>query len=123
MRSRVVRKSRSRRRDADTSAAIGHRLDALTAEGAFQSGDRHTVFARAERVEKDELFLESDPRAGEIFDVGELTVGYRYDFLRRTHTLVGLGAAGTLSFVPDALHGAYGDTPASVLLFLHAALH
>ena len=101
----------------------GHRLDAFTAEGSVQSGDRHPVFARAERVEKAELFLETDPRAGEVFDVGELTLGYRYDFLRRTHWLMGVGAAGTLSFVPADLHGTYGDTPGSALLFLHTALH
>ena len=101
----------------------GHRLDAFTAEGAFQSGDRHTVFARAERVQKDELFLAPDPRAGQIFTVGELTGGYRYDFLRRDHWRVGVGASGTLSFVPGGLRGDYGDTPASALLFLHAALH
>jgi hypothetical protein len=87
------------------------------------SGERHTFFARAERVEKDELFLEPDPRKGDVFDVGALTVGYRYDFLRREHWLTGIGAAGTLSFVPDEIQNDYGDTPASVLLFLHAALH
>jgi hypothetical protein len=101
----------------------GHTLNAFTAEGALMSGERHTFFARAERVEKDELFLEPDPRKGDVFDVGALTVGYRYDFLRREHWLTGIGAAGTLSFVPDEIQNDYGDTPASVLLFLHAALH
>jgi hypothetical protein len=101
----------------------GHTLNAFTAEGAFQSGERHTVFVRAERVEKDELFLAPDSRAGQVFEVGELTGGYRYDFIRGGHTVVGIGAAGTLSFVPSELHGDYGDTPASVLLFLHLGLH
>src|SRR4029077_7293974 len=41
----------------------GHLLDAFTAEAALQSGERHTFFARAERAEKDELFLEPDTRA------------------------------------------------------------
>jgi hypothetical protein len=101
----------------------GHTLDAFTAEGALQSGDRHTFFARVERVEKDELFLPPDNRAGQVFDVGELTGGYRYDFLRGEHSSVGIGAAGTLSFVPSEIHGDYGDTPASVLVFLRVALH
>ena len=100
----------------------GHTLNAYTAEGAYQSGDRHTFFARAERVEKDELFLAPDSRAGEVFNVGELTGGYRYDFLRGEHTAVGAGAAGTLSFVPSGIRPDYGDTPASVLLFLRVAL-
>ena len=101
----------------------GRTLNAFTAEAAFQSGDRHTLFARVERVEKDELFLEPDIRAGEAFDVGELTGGYRYDFLRGQHIAVGVGAAGTLSLVPSELHSTYGDTPVSVLIFLHVALH
>jgi len=100
----------------------GHTLNAFTAEAAFQSGERHTVFARAERVEKDELFAESDPRAGEVFEVGELTGGYRVDFVRHDHWLLGVGAAGTLSFVPSELRPDYGDTPASVLIFVHTAL-
>jgi len=100
----------------------GHTLDALTAEAALEAHDRHTIFARAERVEKDELFVAPDPRAGEVFDVGELTAGYRYDVLRHDRWSLGVGGAGTLSFVPVGLHDAYGDTPASALLFVHAAL-
>src|SRR6059036_3195084 len=42
----------------------GHLLDAVTAEAAAEFAERHTFFARAERVEKDELFVEPDPRAG-----------------------------------------------------------
>ena len=101
----------------------GHLLDALTAEAALQSGERHTFFARAERAEKDELFLEPDARAGQVFTVGELTAGYRYDFLRRDHVALGIGAAGTITQVPSELRTDYGETPASALLFVHAALH
>ncbi|HET7224601.1 MAG TPA: hypothetical protein VFK69_02715 [Candidatus Eisenbacteria bacterium] len=100
----------------------GRTLDAYTAEGALQSGERHTMFVRLERVAKDELLLAPDPRAGQVFEVGELTAGYRYDFLRRDHVALGIGGAGTLSRIPAALHDDYGDTPASTLLFLHAAL-
>jgi len=74
-------------------------------------------------VEKDELFLEPDARAGQVFNVGELTAGYRYDFLRSDHVAIGIGAAGTLSLVPRELRSDYGDTPGSALLFVHAALH
>jgi len=101
----------------------GHTLHAFTAEGAFETGERHTIFLRAEQVQKDELFTEPDPRTGQVFDVGELTAGYRYDFLRRTHWLAGIGASGTLSFVPDEIHDDYGGTPTSGLIFLHTAVH
>ena len=100
----------------------GHTLDALTAEAAVALGERHVIFARAEHVQKDELFLAPDPRTGQVFDVGELTAGYRYDFLRRGHAALGLGASGTLAQVPHGLHDAYGDSPASALLFVRAAL-
>jgi hypothetical protein len=100
----------------------GHELDAFTAEAAASLGERHTVFARAERVEKDELVLEPDSRAGQVFRVGELTAGYRNDLWHPGRITAGLGATASLSFVPDGLHSLYGDTPASVLLFLHAAI-
>jgi hypothetical protein len=101
----------------------GHVLDAFSVEAAAAFADRHTVFARAERVGKDELFLEPDPRVGQVFDVGELTAGYRYDPWRREHLTVGIGAAAMFSQVPRELRDAYGDTPVSGVLFAHVALH
>ena len=101
----------------------GHLLDALTAEVTAEFAERHTFFARAERVEKDELFLEPDSRAGQAFDVGELTAGYRYDFWRHGHMALGVGAAGTVSQIPRSLRDTYGDSPTSGLLFVRAALH
>lgn len=100
----------------------GHTLDAFTAEAAAQTGERHTVFVRVERVEKDELFVVPDPRAEQVFEVGELTAGYRYDFLRRDHTALGVGASGTVSMLPFTLRGAYGASPAALLVFARAAL-
>ena len=101
----------------------GNSLDAFTAEAAVEFADRHTIFVRAEEVQKDELFVAPDARAGQVFNVGELTAGYRRDFWRQNHLAVGVGASGTLAFVPEALHDAYGSTPASALIFLRAAVH
>jgi hypothetical protein len=100
----------------------GPSLDAVLLEGALEWGDAHTLFGRAERIEKNELFPEGDPRAGEIFDVGAVTLGYRWDGWRYGALRWGLGGAGTLVAVPHALTSAYGSSPASGLLFLHAAL-
>jgi hypothetical protein len=100
----------------------GHVLDAFTAEGALAWGGKHAVFARAERVQKDELIAEPDPRAGTPYTVGEATAGYRCDVLRREHFALGIGLAGTAAFVPEDLHADYGDTPLSGLLFLHAEI-
>ncbi len=100
----------------------GHTLDAFLAEGALELGERHTFVARAEWAEKDELFVAPDVRAGQVFSGGELTAGYRHDFLRRNHLSVGAGVAGTLLLVPRGLSDAYGESPASALVFLHAKL-
>ncbi len=100
----------------------GHTLDGFVAEAAVEPSTRLTVFARAEHVEKDELFLAPDPRAGRVFSVGEGTAGARYDFWRREHLRTGIGAALALSQVPGELHDVYGSTPVSALVFAHAAL-
>ena len=94
----------------------GNVLDAFAAEGALAWGGKHTVFARAEHVEKDELF----PGSGTVYTVGEATAGYRCDVFRREHFGLGIGLAGTLALVPEDLHAAYGNNPLSGLLFLHA---
>jgi hypothetical protein len=100
----------------------GNTLDAFTAEASATLHETHTLLARAEHVQKDELFVAPDPLAGRIFEVSELSAGYRYDFLRTEHTASGLGVLGTLAFVPSGLQNAYGNSPVSVLLFLHVGL-
>jgi hypothetical protein len=100
----------------------GHTTNAWTAEGALALDARHTVFARVEHVQKDELFAAPDPLAGRVFTVGEVTAGYRYDWLRGEHTALGIGAAGTLSRIPSELVPAYGTHPAGVLVFVRAAV-
>lgn len=100
----------------------GRTLDAFTAEAAVRLGEAHTLMARAERAQKDELFLESDPRAGELFEVGELSVGYRCDFWRGPHLATGLGVLGTMALVPSDLEDAYGSQPRSILVFAHVEL-
>ena len=100
----------------------GNTLDAFAGEAAVSMGGPHTFMARAESAEKDELFTAPDPRAGQIFDVGELSAGYRFDFLRRDHWAVGVGALGTISFVPEELQDVYGSAPASGALFAHVGL-
>ena len=97
-------------------------LDAFTAEAAVQLQEKHTLFARAERVEKNELFPEGDSRSGEAFDVGELSLGYRYDFWRNQHLATGLGVLGTLSLVPQEIQDVYGNNPTSGMVFAHVEL-
>jgi len=58
----------------DNNTTSGHRLDAYLLESAVVFSHKHTVFARAERVQKDDLFLLGDPMAGQSFTIGEGTV-------------------------------------------------
>ncbi|HEX7077586.1 MAG TPA: hypothetical protein VF363_04135 [Candidatus Eisenbacteria bacterium] len=100
----------------------GHTLDGIDLETAARVAEKHTFFARAERAEKDELFPASDPRDGRVFDVGQVSAGYRFDFWRRGHAALGVGAMGTVSIVPRSIQDAYGDGPTSGMLFAHAEL-
>lgn len=95
----------------------GATLDAFLLESALNLG-RHTIFGRAENVQKDELFEAPSPLTGRVFRVSELTAGYVYDLPVAKHLALGLGIQGTLNFVPSATRFAYGDHPAGYMPFL-----
>lgn len=94
----------------------GPTLDALILESALKF-DQHTVFARIENVQKNELFLPPSPLAGIIFRVSELSLGYVYDIPVLDHLALGLGAVGTVDVVPSELRPAYGPAPVSYMVF------
>lgn len=94
----------------------GHRLNAYLLESAVRIARTHTIFARAERVDKDELF-DSGPRQGNVFTVNKLGAGYLYDFARWGRTQWGVGASGDVLLIPASLKPAYGSTPTSFMIF------
>ena len=99
----------------------GHTLDAFLAETTLRLGNTKTLFARYENVEKDELFLEDDPRAGMVFTVEKVLFGYIQDtviFGRR----FGFGAAVTVAIVPDTLVPVYGKDKVSYIVFARVML-
>ncbi len=100
----------------------GPTTDALLLEGAGELGGRHTVFARVERTEKNELFPEGDPRAEEVFTVGRVSGGYIRAVMRSDRAEIGIGALGGVARVPAGLKGVYGDTPLSASLFVRARI-
>jgi hypothetical protein len=100
----------------------GKTLDAFTGEAALEFGGRNTAFVRVERVEKDELFPESDPRAGRAFEVGSWSAGYRYDLWTKGHVAAGIGLLATLSSVPSTIRSVYGEDPASTMVFTRVTL-
>jgi hypothetical protein len=98
----------------------GKRLDAVLLESAASYGP-HTVFARAERADKDELF-DTGPLVGRAFEVGKLSVGYAYSIPVATHFVIDVGGLISAYDLPCALEPAYGSNPRSIVLFTRVKL-
>ena len=99
----------------------GHTLDGVLLESAVTLGP-HTVFARVEDVQKDELFIPPSPLAGQVFRVAEASLGYVYDLSLTKHVALGLGAEGTVNLVPVAIRPAYGGSPIGYMPFVRLKL-
>ena len=69
-------------------------------------------------MQKDELFQPPSPLAGDVFRVSELTLGYVYDVPIWDHLAAGIGAEGTVDFVPSLIDPAYGSNPVSFMAFV-----
>lgn len=100
----------------------GRTLDAFLVEAAIEIEERHTLFARGERVEKDELFAEGDSLEGAAFTVGKVSAGYIYEAWRATHVAGGIGGLASVAILPEALEPFYDESPFSVILFVRGVL-
>lgn len=81
---------------------------------------RNTVFGRIEQLRKGAHHL-GLPRSPEDrgVDIASVSLGYIRDFLRGRGMTFGLGARGTVSFVPPDLEPAYGSrNPVGGMIFL-----
>lgn len=94
----------------------GRTLDAYLAESTASFGP-HTVFARAEQADKDDLFIAPSALAGDAFRVGKLSFGYAYAIPARRHLVIDLGALASVYTLPRTLDPAYGSAPRSLMLF------
>jgi hypothetical protein len=92
----------------------GDTLDGFILETAAIFQKKYTLFARAERVQENEL-LDLEPAP--VFAVNKLTAGGIYDFLRTDHAKFGVGGLVSFYGVPDALKPVYGD-PTSAMVFV-----
>ena len=101
----------------------GHDLDGFLIESELVLHDLNTVFARAERVDEDELFdLDTaSPLNGRIFTVDKLSVGYIRDIQVAPHLKLGAGGLVSRYAYPAALDRTYGS-PTSFMLFLRVRL-
>jgi hypothetical protein len=92
----------------------GDTLDGFILETAAIFQKTYTLFARAERVQENELL---DLTPAPIFTVNKLTVGGIYDFFRTDHAKFGIGGLVSLYGVPGGLRPLYGD-PTSAMAFV-----
>ena len=102
---------RNRKQDAGDT-------DAWLLESALGWQNGWTLFGRAERDEKDELFDHHDPLHGVPFAVSKLTLGAVHDFARMGNGRLGIGAQASLHRLPAVMASAYGGDPSSWLLFV-----
>jgi hypothetical protein len=112
-----------------TTFAFGHNSPSQGAgstawllESALRLGLAHTVFARAERVGKDELFLPGQPLYGPTYTIEKLSLGYIHDFVHSGALSLGLGALVSTYSYPASLNTAYGYRPTSFMVFVRARL-
>jgi hypothetical protein len=92
----------------------GDTLDGFILETAAIFQKQYTLFARAERVQENELL---DLAPAPIFTVNKLSVGGIYDFFRTDHAKFGVGGLVSFYGVPDGLKPFYGD-PTSAMAFV-----
>jgi hypothetical protein len=100
----------------------GTATNAWLLESALILASVHTLFARAERVGKDDLLATGPFPDDRAFTIGSLSLGYIRDFATLGEARLGVGASITADRYPAALHVAYGDGPVSYLLFLRIKL-
>ena len=99
----------------------GHALNAYLLESTVTLKAEHTVFARLERVQEDELFGAASPLADQVFGVAKLSVGYIHDWPLAEHLSFGLGGLLSLYDLPSAVGSAYGN-PHSYMVFARLKL-
>lgn len=102
-------------RDEITGRSPTH---AFLLDGAAELG-ADTVFARVERVDKDELFSNTpgSPLNGPAYTVNKVSLGYFRTLDATRHTAVDLGGLVSRYAYPRALDAAYGADPTSFMLF------
>ena len=92
--------------------------DGWLLESAFSPDDRWTVFARAERIETDELVPGAGGGHGDLYTVSKASIGAVRDWQVADHIRFGLGALYSLNQVPAALEPLYGGDPDGGMIFL-----
>jgi hypothetical protein len=104
------------------SPSQGSASSGWLAESALKLATTQTLFARAEHVAKDELFLPGAPLYGESFMVNALSLGYIYDFAQLGSLSFGVGGLVSAYSYPATLNAVYGVRPTSFMVFMRVRL-
>lgn len=96
----------------------GESKDGWLLETAVSPDARWTVFARAERIETDELVPAPGGGHGDLHVVSKASIGVIRDWAVSDHVTIGLGGLYSLNRTPTDLDPVYGDDPAGSMLFL-----
>ncbi|RZJ01210.1 MAG: hypothetical protein EON90_04590 [Brevundimonas sp.] len=96
----------------------GESKDGWLLESALSPDDRWTVFARAERIQTDELVPGVGGGHGALHTVAKASVGAVRDWRIGDNLRLGLGALYGVNRVPEALEPLYGGDPAGAMLFV-----
>lgn len=96
----------------------GASKDAWALESAVGLNDRWTVFARAERIETDELVPGRHGGHGDVHVASKASVGAVHDWRLSRHVRLGLGGLYAFNRVPAALEPLYGGDPNGAMVFL-----
>jgi len=91
----------------------GASTNAWTAEALYQFAEKNWLTARAEVVDKDELFGD-----GVVHRVNALTVGYTRDVWSSMALVGGVGGNVTVYSIPSAIQPSYGNNPHSIYLYV-----
>jgi len=92
--------------------------DAWLLESAVSPDDHWTVFARAERIETDELLPAVGGGHGALFTVAKASVGAVHDWTIAPRVRFGLGALYAINRVPAGLESSYGGDPDGGMVFV-----
>jgi hypothetical protein len=106
--------------------AVGHSDEpgyahSVLFESELVNDARNSVFGRMEFAQKraDELALPASVPGERLFDVGNASLGYVRELWSARGATLGLGAAATVSSIPEALAPFYGSrTPVGLMVFV-----
>ena len=91
--------------------------NAYLLESAYKLNGQ-SVFARLENVDKDELFISSNPLYGRVFKITKMAVGYSAEIGHTNNISANLGVEFSSFTKPKALDAMYGSNPFGCIVLM-----